>query len=217
MSIDRIFAELNSRQFRFVVDGKQYELPHLNSLKSVINEAYGLLDENGNVANDRLMIFLFNNSGNLQWATKLRTVKIKEARVIYAAWQEWSGFELGKYFGVLSIVDKYLAAIELDLFEKNMTYSSFFELSPRSQINIIASFGQDMESNLFTKVNNYKYRWSVLKEFAAQQLEVFVMANSEEGAEKYHAERPYDASEHIEISDEQQSKIMEKLTPIKWD
>lgn len=217
MSIDRIFSELNSRQFKFIVDGKQYELPHLNSLKSVINEAYGLVDENGNISNDRLMIFLFNNSGNLQWATKMRTVKIREARVIYAAWQDWSGFEMGKLFGVLGVIDKHPAAIELDLFEKNMTYSSFFELSPRSQINIIESFGQDSESNLFTKVNKYKYRWSVLKELAAQQLEAFVMANSEEGAEVYHAERPYDASGQIEITDEQQSKIMEKLSPIKWD
>jgi hypothetical protein len=217
MSIDRIFSELNSRQFKFIVDGEAFELPHMNSMKSVIQEAYGMLDENGNIANDRLMIFLFTNAGNLKWATKLKTIKIKEARKIYTAWQEWSGFELGKYLGVLSMVDKYLDAVELDLLEKNINFRIFFEESPRTQINIIYSLGKDRSSNLFTVANDLEYRWGWIPELLTQQLEAFVTANSEEGTKPFEADRPYNTNQQVEVSEETQAQIMEKLTPFNWD
>lgn len=215
MSIERIFSELNSRNFKFIANGRPFELPHLNTMKKEIIDAYNNTDYRnaaGEVVKYSVMMHLFNSSGNAAFIQELRKLPLREADRIFLAWWDWSGIELGKYYGALDIVNEFPNAFEMDLLELKLSFKDFFDMSLRLQHNIVYALQREMESYLFTEINNYSYRWGVIKEFLARQEENFIAANSKKEAAPYKVPRPFpEEGRHI-ITEDQQEKI-NKLLP----
>lgn len=99
MSVDRIFAELNSRQFKFVVDGQAFELPHLNTMKVALRDVHAMAGDSKRFSDIKAIFFLFDAAGNARWSARMREMSFGDVKKIYEAWFEWSGFTLGKSSG----------------------------------------------------------------------------------------------------------------------
>lgn len=94
MSIDRIFAELQSRRFKFVVNGENFSLPHLSSLKSELQEIPSLSD----ASITKVARLLFKNEGE-HFQEMWMELSMRDLKKLIEEWGKWSGFSLGKSYG----------------------------------------------------------------------------------------------------------------------
>lgn len=215
MSLDRIFSELQSRSFRVRINGKNIDLPHLNTMKPAIYDAY-MNPENINGDTLIKVLFaweLFRASGSPAFIRELDTLSKKDAMKIFDAWWEWSGVDLGKYLGALGAVGKYPNALEMDLFTVSMTLKDFFNASLRQQVALIINFSRDPSSNLYAEVAGFEYRWGVIEEILALQAENFVAANSDKKSKEWKIPRPKpdESKTARQYTPEQQKRIQAKL------
>lgn len=125
---------------------------------------------------------------------------------------EW--FQFGKTLWAWEIVGDYFQALEMDLLKLKLSLDDYFQFSVRQQIAIIEKLLSDQSSYLYAEYNNLEYRWGIVEELLTQANENFINANSAKGAKVYKGVRPYSANKPVQISDEQQKLINEKLTPL---
>lgn len=57
------------------------------------------LIKNGEIREHTMMFWLFDATGNPAWSNQFREMSMKECKKIFKAWQDWSGFEVGKFYG----------------------------------------------------------------------------------------------------------------------
>lgn len=99
MSLERIFSELDSRKFQFVIDGRKYELPHLNTMKKELHSINEMYSKSGELSEVEIMFLLFAASRE-PFARIYKKCKLKDLKVIFKQWFVWSGFSLEKLYGL---------------------------------------------------------------------------------------------------------------------
>lgn len=97
MALERLFNELDSREFIIVIDGKKYRISHLNQLKSVLKDL-AVKAETSRLSENELIFTLFDAAGDKAFQKAWRTLSLREVKKIHKAWHEWSGFAPEKSF-----------------------------------------------------------------------------------------------------------------------
>jgi hypothetical protein len=218
MTIDRIFNELASREFKFIVNGTSYALPHLNSMKPAVLAAFSNpanKDNNGDVIEIMIAQEIFDATGNAKFIKDRQYFTLKETNRLFRDWWKWSGVDMGKFLWVLAQLEENPDALEIDLLEMGQNFEGFFSMSLRTWVNLVSSFANKPGSALYTALEGLEYRWPLDVELLARINDVLVQANFK-NPEDAQVPRPKKSNKKTaeNITPTRQAEIKARLLPI---